>query len=55
MDDDLKALVREIGRVILAERTLNLLSVLIYTGLGLGVGLWALLALRSACYRYLGL
>ncbi len=54
MDDELRALIREIGLVVLAERKMRLAELLIYTALGLGVGLWALLTLRYMCYRYLG-
>ena len=54
MDDDLKALVREIGRVVLAQKKLDLLSLLIYAALAVGVSLWALITLRLTCWRYLG-
>lgn len=55
MDDDLKALIREIGRVVLAERRLKMLELLIYTSLAVGVSLWALLTLRYTFSRYFGL
>ena len=54
MDDELKTLIRETGRVLLLERKLRLLETVLYAVLGLGVSLWALLTLRATFYRFLG-
>ncbi len=55
MDDDLKDLIRQIGRVVLAHKTVDLVGVLLCTLLALGVGLWALLILRQTFWQYFGL